>query len=64
MTKQQFIDEIAKYVQKYAPQFGIKVYSNSSWYFFIFLIMSFAIIYVASNKSSLYISFLPYITLR
>ena len=27
MTKQQFIDEIAKYVQKYAPQFGIKVYS-------------------------------------
>ena len=28
MTQQQFIDEIAKYVKKYAPQFGIKVYSG------------------------------------
>lgn len=27
MTKEQFIKEIAKYVQKYAPQFGIKVCS-------------------------------------
>ena len=27
MTREQFIDEIAKYVIKYAPQFGIKVYS-------------------------------------
>lgn len=27
MTKEQFIQEIAKYVQKYAPQFGIKVCS-------------------------------------
>ena len=28
MTQQEFIDEIAKYVIKYAPQFGIKVYSG------------------------------------
>ena len=27
MTHEQFIEEIAKYVKKYAPQFGIKVYS-------------------------------------
>lgn len=27
MTKEQFIEEIAKYVQKYAPQYGIRVYS-------------------------------------
>ncbi len=27
MTKEQFIEEIAKYVQKYAPRYGIKVYS-------------------------------------
>ena len=27
MTKEQFIEEIAKYAQKYAPQFGIKVVS-------------------------------------
>ena len=27
MSKQEFIDAIAKSVQKYAPQFGIKVYS-------------------------------------
>ena len=27
MTKEEFIDKIAKYVQKYAPQFGIKVCS-------------------------------------
>ena len=27
MTNEQFIKEIAKYVQKYAPQFGIKVCS-------------------------------------
>lgn len=27
MTQEQFIEEIAKYVQKYAPQFGIKVCS-------------------------------------
>jgi len=27
MTKEQFINEIAKYVQKYAPQYGIKVCS-------------------------------------
>ena len=27
MTQEQFIKEVAKYVQKYAPQYGIKVYS-------------------------------------
>ena len=27
MSKEDFISQIAKYVQKYAPQFGIKVYS-------------------------------------
>ncbi|MBQ7588388.1 MAG: N-acetylmuramoyl-L-alanine amidase [Lachnospiraceae bacterium] len=27
MTKEQFIDEIAKYAHKYAPQFGIKIVS-------------------------------------
>ena len=27
MTNEQFIKEIAKYVQKYAPEFGIKVCS-------------------------------------
>lgn len=27
MTQEQFIEEIAKYVQKYAPQYDIKVYS-------------------------------------
>ena len=27
MTQEQFIAEVAKYVQKYAPQFGIKVCS-------------------------------------
>lgn len=27
MTQKQYIEEVAKYVQKYAPQYGIKVYS-------------------------------------
>lgn len=27
MTQKQFIEEVAKYVQKYAPQYGIKVHS-------------------------------------
>lgn len=27
MTQKQFIEEVAKYVKKYAPQYGIKVYS-------------------------------------
>jgi flagellum-specific peptidoglycan hydrolase FlgJ len=27
MTREQFVQEVAKYVQKYAPQYGIKVYS-------------------------------------
>ena len=27
MTQEQFIAEVAKYVQKYALQYGIKVYS-------------------------------------
>ncbi len=33
MTNQEFIEQVAKYVQKYAAQYGIKVHSPTCWQF-------------------------------